>query len=167
MGFSWLLNSMLQRNRLHDRLRLALQDLFRSFLLLVTKHDHDPKEETPIVPGVTFSLIAKAVKQKHGTNKNGEGNTTGGLGLVTTIVSPTTALTSNLWVTTICIPPHHELKVDKSKGLEFFHVVQGKGKWGEQEPKRNAHDINKNKKSAAADGTIINAGDAFLIEANR
>jgi hypothetical protein len=126
--------------------------------MLTNSKDCD-REEAP-TPGATFSLLAK-VRQKQKQCTTGEGNTSG---RVATIVSPTTALTSTLWVATICIPPQYELKLRKSNGLEFFHVLQGKGKWGDQALKRDGHDINKNNR---ADGNIINAGDAFLLEANR
>ena len=153
MGISWLLGTELQRTRLLLRLRFVLRAWFRSLL----SHKVTDQKEAP-APGVTFSLL-EYVAPKQGTT-NSQGNTS--CDFVSTIVSPKTALTCTLWITTICLHPHYELKLGKSHGLEFFHVLKGKGKWGTEEPKRDVADMNR-----IVNGNMIQQGDAFFVEANR
>ncbi|CAB9503506.1 expressed unknown protein [Seminavis robusta] len=150
IGFSWFLNHELERSRLHDRIRLAIQDLFRP----IVATDGRNNDKAPM-SGQTFPVLQNDKRNgANGEHQMPDGNTA--VKPVTTIISTNNALTSTLWVSTICIPPQHELKIQKANGLEFFHVLQGKGKWATQEPSNEGSDN-------IAD---ISPGDAFVVEAN-
>lgn len=138
MGLSWLLSAELHRNRLHDRARLAILEWLKP---LLTSSEEDTSIDNPPT-GTVFPLAPQ--------NDSGQSNA------VSTLVSPSNSLTSNLWVSTIHIPPQQELQLQKANGLEFFYVLQGKGQW----------DMQPRREESGANGKPLVQGDAFVVEAN-
>ena len=133
MSFSWAISSELRRSRLLDRLRLMIYELFS-----LSPADKPPSS------GATFRVLPET-KSRDGDDS----------GTVSTIISPQTALTSNLWVSTIRIPPRRELQLQRANGMEFFHVVQGRGEWDTVG------------RSDARTTKPLSQGDAFVVEAHR
>ena len=158
VGFSWALVYELRRSRLHDKLRLLLLSWVRPSITSIG--DSAPK------PGECFSLLehAKKIKPDPENAENECGDSTA----VTTIISTDISLTSSLWVSTICLPPKHELIMQRASGMEIFYVLQGTGEWGSQA----IHNVKSESESESSTNnstdtrTPIQQGDALILEPN-
>lgn len=147
VGFSCALSYELKRSRL----RLFLLGWMRSFFLSSNAQNRAPK------PGEIFSILEDATKKNPEIQNNGDA-----VNAVTTIISPDISL-SSLWVSTICLPPKHELTIQRATGMELFYVLQGTGEWGSQ-----AH-VGEEKEPDSNNSTTIKPirhGDALILEPN-
>lgn len=144
MSLSWTISSELKRTRLHDRIRLVVLGWFRPVLSSSGNGPDPPMSRT------TFNVVKYTTPQENATSQGTQSDNS-----VSTILSPSTSLTSSLWVSTLRIPPQHRLQQQKANGMEFFYVLQGKG-----ELKVNTGDND-------SPGKTIAQGDAFIVEANR
>lgn len=163
LGFSWVLSYELQRSRLHDKLRLFLIGWLRPVSSTSSSEGGDDANYQNSVPksGEVFSVRQNATVS---VPLNGDdGNA------VTTIISSDISLTSSLWVSTIHLPPKHELTIQRATGMEFFYVLEGSGEWSSTKrimtttTSDSAEDGVESKQGKDA---TIDHGDALIIEAN-
>lgn len=156
MGFSWALGYELRRSRLHDKLRLLLLSWVRPSLTSAV--DRAPK------PGECFSILEHAKRMKPGPEN--QINEVGDNSAVATIISTDISLTSSLWVSTICLPPKHELILERASGMEIFYVLQGTGEWGSQaiHTAKTESDPESSIDNSTTIRSPIHQGDALILE---
>jgi mannose-6-phosphate isomerase-like protein (cupin superfamily) len=137
MGLSVLISTGMRRKRVPERLRLALYSWLYD--------DENDKEN---------SLSKRLRKPTKVTDV--EAKTLGAEGVETDgvrreLLSPATALTSNLYVVVLTIPSGKELVAQKAQGVEFYYVIHGIGVF------------------ASGDDTTsdISKGDAFVVDPGR
>lgn len=131
-----LISSEMRRRRVPERLRLALYSWLS---------DDENDKESP-----STKRLRKPTKVTHveGRPLGAEGGEADGV--CRELLSPATALTSNLYVVVLTIPSGKELVAQIAQGVEFYYVIHGIGAF-------TSGDISSN----------ISKGDGFVVDPGR
>lgn len=133
---SVLISGEMRRKRIPERLRLTLY----SWL-----YDDENDKESPLTKRLRKPTKVTDVE---GKPLGAEGNETDGVRRE--LLSPATALTSNLYVVVLTIPSGKELMAQKAQDVEFYYVIHGIGAFASGD---SSSDISK--------------GDVFVVDPGR
>jgi mannose-6-phosphate isomerase-like protein (cupin superfamily) len=107
-------NTEMRRRRTSDKLRLSLYTW-----LFDNEKDTNTGTKRLRLPTKILGLEGRVISTVNEDEADG---------VCREIVNPSTALTPNLNVVVLTIPPKQELIERKSAGVEFYYVIQGDGK---------------------------------------
>ena len=114
MGLSWMITSEMRKRRINERIKLVLFAWLRY---------SEEATENELVKRLRQPTKVLNVEGKP-LGKDPEDGTDG---IRRELLSPTTAITANLTVTVLTIPPGRELVSQKADGVEFYYVIEGNG----------------------------------------
>jgi mannose-6-phosphate isomerase-like protein (cupin superfamily) len=144
MGLSVLISAGMRRKRVPERLRLALY----SWL-----YDDENDKEGPLTKRLRKPTKVTDVEGKALGAEGGETD-----GVRRELLSPATALTSNLYVVVLTIPSGKELVAQKAQGVEFYYVIHGIGAFASG---GSSSDISK------GDGFVVDPGRCVRLKTNK